>query len=84
MDCPYKCPGYGTKQFYREAPVMLEVWGIQSTPSLPLLPGPLWPGVVALDRVLLMYIIELDCVLILNWIAWNRTVYMYNNGFGFK
>ena len=25
---------------------------MQSTPSLPLHPGPLWPGVVAPDRVL--------------------------------
>ena len=31
---------------------MLELWGIQSIPSLSLLPGPLWPGVVAPDRVL--------------------------------
>ena len=29
---------------------MLELWGMQSTPSLPLLPGPLWPGVVAPDK----------------------------------
>ena len=34
-----------------EAPV-LEIWGMWSTPSLPLLPGPLWPGVVAPNRVL--------------------------------
>ena len=33
---------------------MLEVWGMQSTSSLPLLPGPLWPGEVAPDRVLSM------------------------------
>ena len=33
-------------------PVMRELWGIRNTPSLPLLPGPLWPGVVAPDRVL--------------------------------
>ena len=25
-------------------------WGMWSMPSLPLLPGPLWPGVVVLDR----------------------------------
>ena len=25
---------------------MLELWGMQSTPLLPLLPGPLWSGVV--------------------------------------
>ena len=29
---------------------MLELWGMQSTPSLPSLPGPLWPGVVAPDK----------------------------------
>ena len=35
-------------------PVMLELWGMQSTPSLPLLPGLLWPGMVAPDRALSM------------------------------
>ena len=30
----------------------LELWGMRSTPSLPLLPGRLWPGVVAPDRAL--------------------------------
>ena len=53
---------------------MLEFWGMQSTPSLPSLPGPLWSGVVVSDRVLSMGQIELNCVLILNWIAWNKTV----------
>ncbi len=38
---------------------MLELWGMQSTPSLPLLPGPLWPGAVAPDRVLSIGEIEL-------------------------
>ena len=28
---------------------MLELWGMQSTPLLLSLPGPLWPGVVAPD-----------------------------------
>ena len=32
---------------------------MQSTPSLPLLPGPLWPGVVTPDRVLSIGQIEL-------------------------
>ena len=32
---------------------------MRSNPSLPLLPGPLWPGVIAPDRVLSMGIIEL-------------------------
>ena len=30
---------------------MLELWGMRSTSSLLLLPGPLWPEVVAPDRV---------------------------------
>ena len=29
---------------------MLELWGTQSTPSLPSLPGPLYPGVVAPNK----------------------------------
>ena len=51
---PNKCPGYDTKQSDGEVPVMLEFWGMRSTPSLPLLPGPLWPGVVVSDRAQLM------------------------------
>ena len=43
---PNKCPGYDTKQS------VSEIWEIQSTPSLPSLPGPLWSGVVASDRIL--------------------------------
>ena len=45
---------------------MLEVWGMQNTLLLLLLPGPLWPGVVVPDRVLSMGQIELNCVFILN------------------
>ena len=41
-----ECPGYDTKQSDHEVPVMLGLWGMQSTPSLPLLPGPLWAGMV--------------------------------------
>ena len=40
-----------------EAP-HLEIWEMWSTPSLPWLPSPLWPGVVAPDRVLSMGQIE--------------------------
>ena len=57
---------------------MLEIWGMWSTPSLPLLLGPLLPRVVAPDRVLSMGQIELKCALILNWIVWNRTVLTFN------
>ena len=54
-----ECPRDNTKQSDGEIPVMLELWGMQCTPSLPSLPDPLWPGVVAPDRVLSMGQIEL-------------------------
>ena len=41
---------YDTKQSDGEVRVMQEVWGMRSTPLLPLLPGPLLSGVVGLDR----------------------------------
>ena len=56
---PNKCPGYETKQSDGEASAMLELWGMQSTFSLQLRSGPLWPEVVAPDRVLSMGQIEL-------------------------
>ena len=43
-------PEYDTKQSDNEVPVIQELWGMQSTPSLPSLPGPLWLGVVAPDK----------------------------------
>ena len=45
---------YDTKQSDRAVPAMLELWEMQSTPSLPSFPGPLWPSVVAPDRALSM------------------------------
>ena len=71
---PNKCHGYDIKQSDGEVPLMLELWGMQSTPLLPSLPGPLRPGVAALDRVISIGQTELNCVLMLNWITWNRTV----------
>ena len=56
---PSKYPGSDTKQSNGEAPVMLEFWRMWITPSLPSLPYPLWPGVVAPDRILSMGQIEL-------------------------
>ena len=47
---PNECPGYDTKQSDGEVPAVLELWGMRSTPSLPSLPGSLWPGVVAPDK----------------------------------
>ena len=66
-DSSNECPVYDTKQSDGEAPVMLELWGMHSTPSLPSLSGPLWPNVVTLDRVLSMgqtelFDIEIECV----------------------
>ena len=55
----YKCPRYDTKQYDSESPVILELWEMQSIPSLPLLPGPLWPGLVAPDSVISISQIEL-------------------------
>ena len=51
---PNECPDYDVKQSDGEVPVMPGLWGIQSTPSLPLLPGPQWSGVVASDKALSM------------------------------
>ena len=70
---PNACPGYDTKQYDGEAPVMLELWEMQSTSLLPSLAGPLWLRMVVPDRVLFMGLIELNCVPMLNWIVWNRT-----------
>ena len=61
-----ECPEYDTKQSDGEVPVMLELWEMQSTPSLPSLPGPFWPRVVAPDRVLSMGQIELITVTIID------------------
>ena len=68
---PPKCPGNDTKQSDGEVPVMVTLWGMQSNPSLPSLPGPLWPGVVAPDRVLSTGQIELNCLLMQNCLKKN-------------
>ena len=45
---------------------MLELWRMQSNPSLPSLAGPLWSGMIAPDRILSMGQIEVNYVLMLN------------------
>ena len=51
------------------------------TPSLPLLPGLLWPGVVAPDMGPIYGlnrtkgVLMLNWIVWLNWIAWNRNVF---------
>ena len=39
-----------TKHSDGDVPVIAKLWGMQSTSSLPSLPGPLWRGVVAPDK----------------------------------
>ena len=53
----HEYPQYDIKPPDCKAPA-LEIWGMWSTPSLPLLPGQHWPWVVASDRVLSMGQIE--------------------------
>ena len=48
------CLGYDTKQYDGEAPVLQGLLGMRSTPSVPLIPGPLCPGGVTPDGVLSM------------------------------
>ena len=67
-------PGYDTKQSDGEALVKLEIWGMRSTPLLPSISGSLKLEVVASDRVLFMGQTEVNSILTLDWIVWNRTV----------
>ena len=59
QDTPKECPAYDSKQSDGEASVTLEFCRMRSTPLLPSLQGLLWPGVVALDKVLSMGEIKL-------------------------
>ena len=52
-----------------EVPVMLELWGMWSTPSFPLLPSPLWPGVVARDKGHIYGLNRTNGILMLNCIG---------------
>ena len=47
-------PGYDNKQYDGDASVVLELWGMRTTLSLPSFPGPPCPEVVAPERVLSM------------------------------
>ena len=67
---------YDAKQSDGEVPVMLELWGRRSTPLLPSLLGPLWPGVVAPDKGPIYWLNRTNCILMLNWIVWIRTVWL--------
>ena len=66
---PNECPRYDTEQSDDEFPVMLELWVMRSTPSLPLLPGPHWPDVVAPDKSPIYGLNRTNGILMLNWIV---------------
>ena len=67
---------YDSKQSDGEALVMLELCGMRSNPLL--IPGSLWPRVVAPDKVLFRGQIVLNFILMLNWIVWNCIVFIFN------
>ena len=71
-----RLPGYDIKQFDGEAPVMLELWGMMSIPSLPSLPGPLLPGDIPPEKGPISGLNRTQ--LYLNWIVWNGTVWHWN------
>ena len=65
-----ECPGYDIKPSDNDT-AALEIWGMRSIPSLPLLTGPLWLGMVVPDRVLSMGQIELfDWFDLVCWVLW--------------
>ena len=68
---PQRMSCYYSKPSESKASVMLKLWGMQSTPSLLSLPGSIWLWVVAPDLVIFIEQIERNCVIRLNWIAWN-------------
>ena len=47
LDSSNEFPGYDINQYDGVASLILGLWEMRSTPSLPLLPGPLWPELVA-------------------------------------
>ena len=82
---PSNTPTNVLDMILNKAPEIQELWKMQSSPSLPSLPGPLWPGVVVPEKVLSMGQIEILTLklnankwLMLNWIVINRTVWSFN------
>ena len=67
---PNESPAYETKQSDGEVPVTLELWGMRSTPSLPSLPGPLWPGVVWYGPIHGLNRTKLHTYAVLNCLKW--------------
>ena len=61
-----ECPVYDSKQSDGEVSVMLELWRMQIAPSLPSLPSPLWPGVIAPETAQAMGQIKQKYILLQN------------------
>ena len=61
-----ECPENDIKQSDGVVTLMLELWDMRSTHSLPSVPGSFWPGVEVSDKILSMVEIELNCVLTQN------------------
>ena len=80
-----ECSEYGIKQIDGEALVLLELLGMGSTSSLPLLPVPFWPGMVAApDKGLIYgsnrYVWSFNCgnkLLMFNWISIHINTWNY-------
>ena len=71
-DCPNEYPGYRIKQSDGEAGAL----GNAANPFIAIAPGTTlaWSG--CSDRVLSMGQIDLNCILMLNWIVWKRSVFI--------
>ena len=76
-----ECPRYYTKQSDGEVPVMLGLWGIWGTPSMPLLPGPFWSGVVAPDKDPIYGLNRTNCKIMLKWTVWLNWIARNRNAF---
>ena len=71
---------YDSKQSDGEVSVMLEIWGMQNTPSLPLLQVHSDSEWLSPDRILSMGLIEQNTILKLKWIVRNICLLMLNTG----
>ena len=73
-------PDYDTKQSHGEASLILKLWPRAVASDRVLSIGHIeldWIACLAPDKVLSMGQIELNCVFMLNWIAWNKTVFIF-------
>ena len=75
------CPGYNTKLHLI---VRLQLWGMWSTPSLPLLPGSLWPRLVvpfwvpSIGQIeQLNHLLTIIIITYLKWFDCVKVIYIY-------